>query len=158
MVKRSDVLLLSEFAQEKSVAQTRSFTSMAIMAQVLAANLADDHARVAALMRLPGVLTKFLARVANLPEALGSDLSLDRFFYLGNDAFYGLACEAMLKTKEMTASWSEAYHVLEFRHGPMSVVAPSTLVAGMISDLAAPDEISVLRQMKGLGGQTLAFC
>lgn len=158
MVDKADVVLLSEFAQEQSVAQTRSFTSMALMCQVLAALLAGDRARMNSLDRLPGLLTDFLARAGDLSETLGSDLALDRFFYLGSGAFYGLACEAMLKTKEMTTSWSEAYHVLEFRHGPMSVVAPSALVVGMISDSAAEAEIAVLRQMKGLGARTLAIC
>ncbi len=158
MIEKADVVLLSEFAQEQSVAQTRSFTSMVIMCQVLATLLSGERGRMDALARLPGLLADFLARVGDLPEELGSDLSLDRFFYLGSGAFYGLACEAMLKTKEMTTSWSEAYHVLEFRHGPMSVVAPSALVIGMISDSAAAAEIAVLRDMKALGGRTLAMC
>ncbi len=158
MIDKADVVLLSEFAQETSVAQTRSFSSMALMCQVLVALLADERARFESLAALPGALTDFLARDGALARTLGCDLSLDRFFYLGNAAFYGLACEAMLKTKEMTTSWSEAYHVLEFRHGPMSVVAPSALVVGMISDTAAEAEIAVLRQMKGLGAHTLAIC
>ena len=64
----------------------------------------------------------------------------------------------MLKTQEMTPTWSEAYHVLEFRHGPMSVVSPSALVVGMISDSAPEQEIAVLRHMQRLGGRTLAIC
>jgi glucosamine--fructose-6-phosphate aminotransferase (isomerizing) len=158
MVGMSDVVLLSEFAQEQSVAQTRSFTSMALMCQVVAALLSGDRSRMQALARLPQLLVDLLARNGNLPEQLGSDLSIDRLFYLGSGPFYGLACEAMLKTKEMTVSWSEAYHVLEFRHGPMSVVAPSALIVGMISDSAAQSEIDVLREMKALGGRTLAIC
>lgn len=158
MIDKADVVLLAEFAREDSVAQTRSFTSMVLMCQVLAALLAGDRARMEALGRLPEALTAFLGRAGDLPQQIGGDLSLDRFFYLGSGPCYGLACEAMLKTKEMTTSWSEAYHVLEFRHGPMSVVAPSALVVGMISDSAAEAEIAVLRQMKGLGGRTLAIC
>jgi glutamine---fructose-6-phosphate transaminase (isomerizing) len=158
MIEKADVTLLSEFAQEDSVAQTRSFSSMTVMVQALTAALTGDRARLDALTHLPGVLTEMLARVGDLPEQLGSDLTLDRFFFLGSGAFYGLACEAMLKTKEMTTSWSEAYHTLEFRHGPMSVIAPSALVIGLISDSAPEAEIAVLRQMKGMGGRTLAIC
>lgn len=158
MIEKSDVTLLGADAQEISVAQTRSFSSMVLMCQALVALLQGDRARFETLLALPNLLRDLLARVGNLPERLGTDLSLDRFFYLGNGAFYGIACEAMLKTKEMTTSWSEAYHVLEFRHGPMSVVAPSALVVGLLSDSATDAEIAVLRQMKGLGGRTLAFC
>ncbi len=158
MIAKADVALLSEFAQEDSVAQTRSFSSMALMVQVLAALLLGERSQMQALGRLPALLAEFLARAGELPEQIGRDLSLDRFFYLGNGAYYGIACEAMLKTKEMTVSWSEAYHTLEFRHGPMSVVAPSALVVGLISNLAAEAEIAVLRQMGTLGARTLALC
>ncbi len=158
MIEAADIVLLAEFAQEVSVAQTRSFSSMVLMCQALAALLVGDRARMSSLERLPGLLQEFLANAGTLPEELGSDLMLDRFFYLGSGAFYGLACEAMLKTKEMTTSWSEAYHVLEFRHGPMSVVAPSALVVGLISDSAPEAELAVLRQMKALGARTLALC
>lgn len=158
MIEKADITLLSASAQEISVAQTRSFTSMVLMAQALTAILKGDRARFDSLRALPELLRKLLAQVGDLPEQLGGDLTLDRFFYLGNGAAYGIACEAMLKTKEMTTSWSEAYHVLEFRHGPMSVVASSALVVGILSDSATDAEIAVLRQMKGLGGRTLAFC
>lgn len=158
MIEGSDVVLLADDAQEESVAQTRSFSSMAILCQVLVALLADDRSRLHALAPLPRLLDDLLARAGDLPARLGNNLACDRFFYLGSGAFYGFACEAMLKTKEMTVSWSEAYHTLEFRHGPMSVVAPSALVVGMISDTAAEAEIAVLRQMAKLGAQTLAIC
>ncbi|MGL4648042.1 MAG: SIS domain-containing protein, partial [Caldilineaceae bacterium] len=158
MVEGADVLLLADAAQEQSVAQTRSYTSMALLCQVLAALLEENPARVQAAARLPVLLEALVQGSGAMAEAIGADLSLDRFFYLGSGAFYGIACEAMLKTKEMTTSWSEAYHTLEFRHGPMSVVAPSALVVGLISETAADAEIAVLRQMKGLGGRTLALC
>jgi glucosamine--fructose-6-phosphate aminotransferase (isomerizing) len=158
MAAGADIVLLADAAQEQSVAQTRSFSSMAILCQVLAALLAGDRARLDALAPLPRLLEALVAQAGATAQALGGDLSLDRFFFLGNGAFYGLACEAMLKTKEMTVSWSEAYHTLEFRHGPMSVVAPSALVVGLMSQIATEAEIAVLRQMKGLGGRTLALC
>ncbi len=158
MIAKSDVALVSSEAKESSVAQTRSFTSMVIMAQMLAGLLTNDDARLEALRVLPGVLEGLLDRSTKRIEALGKDLSIDRIFYLGNGPFYGIASEAMLKTKEMSCSWAEAYHTLEFRHGPMSVVTPTTLVVGLISDSAVKDEIRVLSDMKDKGGRTLAIC
>ncbi len=158
MIEKADITLLSEYAREISVAQTRSFTSMVLMAQVLAALLSGDRGRFERLNTLPAALEAMLERGLPAAETLGRDLSLDRFFYLGNAAFYGLACEAMLKTKEMTVSWSEAYHTLEFRHGPMSVVAGSALVVGFVSDSAARAEMKVLAEMKAKGARTLAIC
>jgi len=70
---------------------------------------------------------------------------------------YGLACEAMLKMKEMSLSYSEAYHMLEFRHGPMSMVNERTLVAGLLSDQAGAQETAVLRDMRARGARILAI-
>jgi glucosamine--fructose-6-phosphate aminotransferase (isomerizing) len=60
--------------------------------------------------------------------------------------------------KEMTRSWTEVYHTLEFRHGPMSVVTRDALVIGFISDFAADAELKVLSDMKNLGARTLVIC
>ena len=67
---------------------------------------------------------------------------------------YGLANEAMLKVKEMSLSHAEAYHFLEFRHGPMSMVDGHTLVVGLVSDTACEHEIRLLQEMEGLGART----
>jgi glutamine---fructose-6-phosphate transaminase (isomerizing) len=157
LVERAGITLLAPRAQEQSVAQTRSFTSMALLGQALAGLLAGDTARLDRLRHLPAALVDLIARAGDLPRKIGADLGIERFFFLGNGPLYGIACEAMLKTKEMTCSWSEAYHTLEFRHGPMSVVDPSSLVVGLISDSAAKAEIKVLRHMKQLGARTLAL-
>jgi glucosamine--fructose-6-phosphate aminotransferase (isomerizing) len=68
-----------------------------------------------------------------------------------------LACEANLKMKEMSLSVSEAFHFLEFRHGPMSMVDERTLVVGLLSEKAHADELAVLREMRTLGAQTLVL-
>jgi glucosamine--fructose-6-phosphate aminotransferase (isomerizing) len=63
----------------------------------------------------------------------------------------------MLKTKEMSLSYAEAYYPLEFRHGPMSMVNGHTLVVGFLSDTALMEELRVLEDMHGLGARTLAL-
>ena len=158
MIARSDITLLSEAAGERSVAQTRSFTSMVLMAQMLAAILAGDEQRLAALRNAPAVARDLFERWHALAEQIGRDTSIERFFFLGSGPYFGLANEAMLKTKEMSSSWAEAYHTLEFRHGPMSVVNEHTLVTGLVSTSAADAEVKVLREMKAQGARVLAFC
>ncbi len=157
MIENSDIMFFSPWAQEISVAQTRSFTSMAIMTQMLAGLLSQDSARLDRLWSLPGVLETTSQRYSDCFKDLGNNLDIDRIFYLGNGPFFGIASECMLKTKEMSCSWAEAYQTLEFRHGPMSVVSPSTLMVGLISDSAAKEELRVLSEMKDKGAQTLAF-
>jgi glutamine---fructose-6-phosphate transaminase (isomerizing) len=157
MARGADLLLACPAAQEESVAQTRSFTSMYLLAEAFAGALAGDAETLTRLQTLPNTLEKLLTRVGALPQRIGEDLSIERIFFLGGGPLYGLASECMLKTKEMTCSWAEAYHPLEFRHGPMSVVNHQTLVVGLISDSQQDAEIKVLQDMQKLGARILAI-
>ncbi len=151
-----DFVLAAPTAQEESVAQTRSYSSMALIVEAMAAELADLAERE----RLVGVSAAarhLFARGGDLARQLGEDRRIDQFFFLGSGLHYGMACEAMLKMKEMSLSHSEAFHVLEFRHGPMSMVTDSTLVVGLLSDSALEQELAVLRQMRAMGAQVLAL-
>jgi glucosamine--fructose-6-phosphate aminotransferase (isomerizing) len=157
LAQRADFALAAPDAQERSVAQTRSFTSMFLLTQALAAVLAGDSGRLERLRRLPDVLGGLVDRLGDLPQELGGALDIERIFFLGGGPLYGLANEAMLKTKEMSLSHSEAYHPLEFRHGPMSLADEHTLVVGLLSDTGLAEELSVLKDMKELGARTLAL-
>jgi len=157
LAKASDLVLSADAAQEQSVAQTRSFTSMFILSQCLAGLLGGDTGLAERLEVLPACLDRLIARSGDLPRQLGEDKSLQRFFFLGGGPYYGLACEAMLKTKEMTRSWAEAFHPLEFRHGPMSVVDDHSLVVCLVSDSEQEAEARVVRDMQKLGARVLVL-
>jgi glutamine---fructose-6-phosphate transaminase (isomerizing) len=87
-------------------------------------------------------------------EALGR-AGLERYFFLGSGPQYGIANEGMLKMKEMSLSHSEAFHFLEFRHGPKSIVGADSLVAGLVSPEASGSERQVLEEMARLGATVL---
>lgn len=152
---QADLAIAIDEAQEQSLAQTRSFASMLIVVEAAAAALAgrDDLTTLAGLT--PAV-TRLLGDYHDLARRLGEDQQIERFFFLGSGALYGIACECMLKMKEMSLSYSEAFHVLEFRHGPMSMVDARTVVVGLISGEAHPQEIAVLRQMRARGARIVA--
>ncbi|MDH4136199.1 MAG: SIS domain-containing protein [Anaerolineae bacterium] len=155
--QQADFALVTPAGQEQSVAQTRSFTSMLLLTQALAATLARDEGMLGRLHRLPDILDDLVGRMGDLPQRLGTDRDIERIFFLGGGPLYGLANEAMLKTKEMSLSYTEAYHPLEFRHGPMSMVNEHTLVVGLLSDTGLTEELHVLEEMQGLGARTLAL-
>ncbi|MCX7680791.1 MAG: SIS domain-containing protein [Anaerolineae bacterium] len=157
LAQQADFALTAPDAQEQSIAQTRSFTSMFLLAQALAATLAHDEGMWSRLQHLPLALENLTSRLGDLPNRLGEDPAIEQLFFLGGGPLYGLACEAMLKTKEMSLSQAEAYHPLEFRHGPMSVVNGRTLVVGFFSDTGLAEEMRVLMDMQRLGARTLAF-
>jgi glucosamine--fructose-6-phosphate aminotransferase (isomerizing) len=155
LARQADFILAASAAQEQSVTQTRSFSSMTVLVEALAASLAgQDDNQLTALIPFG---ERLLADYQALARQLGEAQELDRFFFLGSGLQYGIACEAMLKMKEMSLSYSEAYHTLEFRHGPMSMVDERTLVVGLISEGACQQEAAVLEQMRNQGAQTLAL-
>ena len=75
---------------------------------------------------------------------------------LGQGPFFGLACETALKITEMSVSYAQSFHTLEFRHGPKSIVGPETLIIFLLSEQGYDAECDVLQEIKGLGGTTLA--
>jgi glucosamine--fructose-6-phosphate aminotransferase (isomerizing) len=157
LAQHADFTLVTPHAQERSIAQTRSFTSMLLLTQALSAVIKQDGAMLEHLGRLPTLLSDLTERLGDLPRHLGADLTIERIFFLGAGPLYGLANEAMLKTKEMSLSYAEAYHPLEFRHGPMSMVNKRTLVVGFLSDTGQPEQVRVLKEMVELGARTLAL-
>lgn len=156
LATQADLTFTIPEAQEQSVAQTRSFASMLIVLEAMAASLAgrDD---LAALLQLGATAAALINGYHGLARHLGEDRRIERFFFLGSGPLYGIACEAMLKMKEMSLSYSEAFHVLEFRHGPMSMVDERALVVALLSDEAHAQEAAVLRDMRARGAQTLAI-
>ncbi len=151
----SDLVLPAEAAQEKSVAQTRSFASMLLLAQLLAGALGGQES--AAAKTLPQWGQRLIDETGPLMQELGCRTDIDRLYFLGSGYQYGIASEAMLKMKEMSLSHSEAYHFMEFRHGPMSMVTEQALVVGLQSQQAHAHEQKVLAEMQGLGGNVLAL-
>jgi glucosamine--fructose-6-phosphate aminotransferase (isomerizing) len=151
----SDLVLPAEAAQEKSVAQTRSFASMLLLAQLMAGSLGGQDLSMAP--SLPQWGQRLLEETALFMQEMGHRVDIDRLYFLGSGFQYGVANEAMLKMKEMSLTHSEAYHFMEFRHGPMSMVTEEALVVGLQSLQAYAHEQKVLAEMKGLGGNILAL-
>ena len=141
--------------QEESVAQTRAFSTLYLGTLYLAALWAKRSDVIQALPELAGACSQMLGTYAEMVAQLGSDLELERFYFLGSAYRYGLACEVSLKMKEMTLSHSEPFHFMEFRHGPMSMVNPHTLVTGLLSQANRQTEAAVLEDLRKLGARLL---
>jgi glucosamine--fructose-6-phosphate aminotransferase (isomerizing) len=157
VARAADLTLAVESGQEESVAQTRSFASMLVLCQVAIGKLAGDDGVAQRLRLLPDLGSHLMASCSELAADWAKQTNLERFFFLGNGPCYGIACEAMLKMKEMSLSHSEAYHTLEFRHGPKSLADHDSLVVGLLADEAKVQESAVLLEMKGLGAQLLVL-
>jgi glutamine---fructose-6-phosphate transaminase (isomerizing) len=89
-------------------------------------------------------------------RAFVSRHDFDDYVYLGQGPFYGLACEGALKVTEMSVSYAQSFHTLEFRHGPKSIVGRETLLVFLLSEGGYQAEREALCEMKSLGATTVA--
>lgn len=140
---------------EQSTVMTRSFTSMLIGLQYLAACEANNSALLNWFSKLPGLAQKAMnALQPRVSEFIAARQFAD-YVCLGQGPLYGLACETALKVNEMSVSYAQNFHTLEFRHGPKSIVGPETLVMFLLSEQGYDAECEVLQEVKRLGGTTL---
>lgn len=153
----SEALVLLD-ASEKSIVTTKSLTAMVLTVQVMAAIMADDKRFDAELGSLSGIGAGIMDQAKSVGEALGNDPGISKFAFVGSGPYHGLAREAQLKIKEMTLLPSDGYHCLEYRHGPKSNVDHDMLVTIMMSDSGYELEKDLLKEVKSLGGRTLALC
>ena len=110
----ADAIITLDFADEDSIVQTRfATTEMAL----LLAHLGADLEPVAS------------AAERVLAEPLPEQLTRGRqFTFLGTGWTCGLASEAALKLREAAGMWTESYPAMEFRHGPIAVTGPGSIV------------------------------
>jgi fructoselysine-6-P-deglycase FrlB-like protein len=132
MTAADDVIVL-EFADEKSVVQTRfATTALALLRAHLGEDLtaAIADARTAASAPLADTLT-----------------GAEQFSFLGTGWTNGLATEAGLKMREAACAWTESYPAMEYRHGPISITGPNRVAWGFG---ALPDGLDA--QIAATGG------
>jgi glutamine---fructose-6-phosphate transaminase (isomerizing) len=154
--KKASHLIKLIAADEKSTVMTRSFTSMLIALQWLAAIRGDRREFIEGLRTLPNQMAARLAAMQGTIKSLVDLGTFADYVFLGQGPFFGIAQECMLKVKEMSCSYAQCFHTLEFRHGPKAIVSPQTLVTFIISESGFDAEVAVLEEIKKLGGTTLA--
>lgn len=130
IVAAADRCIVLEFADERSVVQTRFATTQLIM---LRAHLGEDLTEV----------------IADGERALRSPVDdtfagLEQFTFLGRGWTYGIAQESALKMREAAGAWTEAYPAMEYRHGPIAIAGPGRMTwmfgsppDGLVADVTA---------------------
>jgi fructoselysine-6-P-deglycase FrlB-like protein len=110
----ADARVVLDFADERSVVQTRFPTSVlallrAHLGEPLGPMIADGERA--------------------LEHALPADPEeIDHAVFLAHGWTVGIAEEAALKLREASQTHSEAYPAMEYRHGPISLAGPRSLV------------------------------
>lgn len=114
LATEADRTVAMPFADERAVVQTRFATATVAL---LGAALGDPIEKLA----------------EEAERALTEPLPIEptevrQLVFLGRGPSVGLAREVALKAREAAGAWSEAYPALEYRHGPISVAEPGTVV------------------------------
>ncbi|GHB29586.1 hypothetical protein GCM10010306_022900 [Streptomyces umbrinus] len=112
VMEAADDIVVLDYADEKSVVQTR-FATTALTLLRAHLGLHDDTV----------VADARTALAEPLPEGL---VDCTQFTFLGRGWSVGLANEAGLKMREASLAWTEAYPAMEYRHGPISVTTAGT--------------------------------
>lgn len=130
----ADGLVVLDFADERSVVQTRFATSALTLLRAHLGLHTEEAVRDAE-----------TALAEPLPEGL---LERTQFSFLGRGWTVGLAHEAALKMKEASLAWTESYPAMEYRHGPVSISTSGT-ATWMFG--AAPEGLA--EQVRATGAQ-----
>ncbi|MDX3755147.1 SIS domain-containing protein [Streptomyces mirabilis] len=137
VMDRADDLVVLDFADERSVVQTRFATTALTLFRAHLGLHTDDV-----------VADARTALATPLPEGL---VDCAQFTFLGRGWTVGLANEAGLKMREASLAWTEAYPAMEYRHGPISVTTAGT-ATWMLGE--APKGLA--EQVRATGGRWVA--
>jgi glutamine---fructose-6-phosphate transaminase (isomerizing) len=155
--RRATATLLLPAADERSTVMTRSFSTMLLGTQALSGFAAGQEDFQEALEQMPGQAQRALDRLQPRIEEFASSNEFADYVFMGQGPFFGIASEGQLKVTEMSCSYAQVFHTLEFRHGPKSIVRPQTLLTFFLAESTGTSEQEVLEEMKELGGVTLVI-
>jgi glucosamine--fructose-6-phosphate aminotransferase (isomerizing) len=144
-------------ADERSTVMTRSFTSMLLGLQYLAATVSGNDTFRRPLVELPQQVEPLLKDVPQRLRLFVESRSFSDFVFLAQGPLFGIASECMLKVTESSSSYAQVFHSLEFRHGPKSIAGPETLIAFLMSETSYDAEVELLEEMKALGAATMVI-
>ena len=143
-----------QWADEQSTVMTRSFTAILLAFQRLGLQFVDDLYLLSALDSLPPKGQDWFDANARKIQEFAKKRKFSAYIFLAQGVHYWLAQEAGLKLTEMSSSFAQVYHSLEFRHGPRSIAGPDTLITFYMSDAAKEAETTLLRELKEIGAAT----
>ncbi len=141
----AETIYLPTHGQE-GVVMTSSASLMLIAGLRLAGASLDDTIIAAA--------QAALATIGNLEAEVAER---QHFVYLGAGAYYGVASEGALKLQEMSLSYAQTFHPMEYRHGPISLIDERSLVVLLYSEDTAEEESKLAREIQDKGGKVIGL-
>jgi glucosamine--fructose-6-phosphate aminotransferase (isomerizing) len=79
------------------------------------------------------------------------------FVYLGAGPMYGIAGEGSIKVQEMSLSYAQTYHTMEYRHGPISLVDDKTFAVLLYNADTLEEEARLAAELSDKGALVVGF-
>ncbi len=148
LAKEADTVLYAETHPEEGVVMTAS-ASLNLLQGLRLAGVPVDGQRVAK------AAEELLKRYG--PQLDATFAGRTHFVFLGAAELHGIAQEGALKLMEMSLSFAQCYHPLEYRHGPMSLVDDGTLIVLLYHPGTAAAEARVAAEMREKGAKVIGI-
>lgn len=147
IAKSCDRLLVAETHPMEGIVMTTSASLMLLLGIVdlgyaVPASLIDTARRI---------LDDSDARMAPLLDGRS------HIVYLGAGHLYGVALEGALKLMEMSQVFTQTFHPLEYRHGPISLVDERTAAVMLHSRGEPASEADLVGELQAKGARVLGF-
>ena len=97
------------------------------------------------------------AGLAQIAGAEGLLAGRRHFVYLGAGPNYGVASEGCLKLQEMSLSYAQAFHPMEYRHGPISLIDEGSVVVMLYAAQTQDEEAKVVADVQAKGARVIGF-
>ena len=159
MGQECDYCLDTGVLNEQSTIMTKTFTASALCSILIGVELAKlrgtpipkDFERE--LSQLPKDAENVLAAIEEQARRIAEKSSkIVRFIYLGTGANFPTCLEGALKLQETSYSASEAYHAMEFRHGPFAQLEKGLQVFGVVPESkTVRQEATLLKEIASTG-------
>jgi len=147
LTQHADMVLMAKTHPEEGIVMTASASLMLLMGLRFAGfSVTDEHVALSQAL--------LLQADANISPALSGR---SHYVYLGGGELYGIAQEGALKLQEMSLTFTQAYHPLEYRHGPISLVNSGTLVVMLYQHESLQDEQVLVAELEKKGALVVGF-
>ena len=162
MAQECEYSLDTSVPNEQSTIMTKTFTGSALCSILIGLEFAKLSGAVISpsleveLGELPKHAEDVVRTVEDQARRLAEKTNAVRFIYLGSGGNYATCLEGALKLRETSYSASEAYHAMEFRHGPFAELEKGIQVFGIVpKGKTARQEAALLKEIASTGASVV---
>lgn len=159
MSKECEFSLDTGVSNEQSTIMTKTFTGGALCSTLLGIEFAKLHGTTPIparleneLATLPDDAKEVISTVEDHVKKSAESANASRFIYLGSGANFAACLEGALKLRETSYVASEAYHTMEFRHGPFAELEKGIQVISVVpKGKNILEQVRILREIVATG-------